>query len=882
MSSPAVHSRHLLLRHALLGAAVVLLSAGVLAVIALGDTPARAAASPGVTTRVSVADNGSQANGTSSLAAISGTGRWVAFTTTAQLDPLDQSREGSDEDVYVRDTQTGHTTLLSRGHEFVPTSPSPSPSPSPSDTGGGGIILRRALLPTPAPADDRSFDSAMSSNGRFVAFYTFAENIVDTDSTTEPLAYVVVCDRDPNDTGTFDNAFAYTLIGEAEAFDPSIDTLTMSADATRLAFTTTDDRFREHVVLATLQHGTRHEITGSTSVTVPVPATVPASGGRTFTDPESANPALSADGTHLALISLYFANNQGDPVTALWDYDVATQQVTRLDLDDAGHPISVGTPTTFVDQVAESGDGHQVAFTVTVGGAVGTVLRVLDRDPDGDGVLGPGAAPDQAIRSQVVSLDRAGKESSGRSPAFSADGRYLAYATDAANVHNGLDDPVQQSSCVHPQEDLSARPAASGPPTGLSTCDIVVRDLVVDRARVAAGLPRLPAELASPSLRSDCAAFVAGGTCEGDGDSDFPVLDADGSAVAYTSRADDLVTDDTNRFSDVFLRRFTPGLTADPLDFGQVRLDQDLTLAVPVAHNGFGPLTVQTVKVGGTNADDFTAEAPDTCPDALLHETDRCLVTVRFKPGALGDRTATLLVTWRGGPAPLSVPLRGTGVKVPVAGFDVTPDPVDFGTRPVTQDSPQATVTVTNPGDGPLTVTGVAVVGGGPTTFPDDYRITGNTCAAGPVPPGGTCRVTLVQRPLGIGARPAALSFDLAGIGTRLVPLNGAGTQPTLKANPPLAPAGRVSQVTGTAFPPGQRVTLTLDGMPTTTTVVAGPDGGFVTPLLVLPHTYAGPRQLHATVTVSAGLPTPVTVALSVPFLVVPGTLQPPDFATRN
>jgi hypothetical protein len=179
-------------------------------------------------------------------------------------------------------------------------------------------------------------------------------------------------------------------------------------------------------------------------------------------------------------------------------------------------------------------------------------------------------------------------------------------------------------------------------------------------------------------------------------------------------------------------------------------------------------------------------------------------------------------------------------------------------------------------------VKSVTVVGGGPTTFPNDYRVTGTTCTTAPVPPGGTCTVTVVQRPLGTGTRPAALSFDLGTTGIRLVPMTGAGAQPTLKAVPPVAPAGHVSQVTGTAFPPGQVVTLTLDGMPGATKVTADGNGGFVTPLLILPHTYAGPRQLHATASGPAGLPTPVTVALAVPFLVVPGTLQPPDFATRN
>jgi hypothetical protein len=97
-----------------------------------------------------------------------------------------------------------------------------------------------------------------------------------------------------------------------------------------------------------------------------------------------------------------------------------------------------------------------------------------------------------------------------------------------------------------------------------------------------------------------------------------------------------------------------------------------------------------------------------------------------------------------------------------------------------------------------------------------------------------------------------------------------------------LSPPGRVSQLTGTAFPPEQNVTVTLDGMPGTTVVATDRDGNFTVGLVILPHTSAGPRQLHGTATLDRDVAAPVTVAATTDYLVVPGTLQPPDFSVRR
>ena len=850
---------------------VVALLGGSAVVLIVDHQSATAAVSPGATERVSVTSDGRQGTSTntgfsrngSSEPSISADGRYVAFTSYDQLDPVDEHRDNDtsdNRDVYVRDTVTHHTTLLS--HSRTKAS---------------------------EPADRSSFMPSISGDGRFVAFITNATNIVTGSSPMD--VYLVIIDRDPKGTGTFDTGddFAYTQIDEVDDRGNELGNPSLSADASRVAYEAitpgddSPDTFDVRVSL--LRHGDHGQLLtpADGDITGPsLPGELSGSSGDGYFEDRASAPALSADGSHVVLIAEYLKRLDGGgflpPIEALFDFDVTSKAVTRVDLDDNGNPISTGAGADFVSQPAISGNGRLVAFTVSAGRDLLSTVRIVDRDPNGDGVFGPVAGPPpagQPISSTIAGRNTAGAVVSAQDPAFSADGRYFAFVTDAGGVHNGVDRVGGRFSCIHVDNE-------SPTPDNASNCDVVVRDLIVDRQRVAAGLPRLPAELASPS-NLPCAGFPAGTTCEGGGDSITPVLDADGSAVAYTSDAPDLVDGDTNNLPDAFERHFQPRLAGTPLDFGGLHLADALTLAVPVSHVGFGPLNVTTATVTGTNPTDFTPVVPDTCTNALLHETDRCLVSVRFKPGALGTRTATLEVRWRGSDTNVArIPLSGTGTITPVPGFSVNPDPINFGERPVTASSPPVAVTVTNTGTAPLTITTVDIfIGGG---FPGDFRISAQTCTGKPIAPQGTCQVTVIHRPLDTGARPAALQFldDSPPAGPHLIPMTGAGTIAKLLASPPLSQPRRVSQISGTAFPPGQTVHLNLDNMPGTTTVTTDAAGSFSTPLVIFPHTFPGPRQLRATTTVTAGLLTPVTVTVSIPFLVVPGTLQPPDFAVRN
>ncbi|MDZ7732595.1 MAG: hypothetical protein U5R31_05265 [Acidimicrobiia bacterium] len=99
----------------------------------------------GTTTRVSVATDGTQGNDESSEPAISADGRYIAFHSSAgNLVPDDTNGAA---DVFVRDTRTGTTTRVSVATDGT-------------------------------PANDRSRESAISADGRYIAFESSADNLV--------------------------------------------------------------------------------------------------------------------------------------------------------------------------------------------------------------------------------------------------------------------------------------------------------------------------------------------------------------------------------------------------------------------------------------------------------------------------------------------------------------------------------------------------------------------------------------------------------------------------------------------------------------------------------------------------------------------------------
>jgi WD40 repeat protein len=156
----------------------------------------------GVTERVSVSSSGVEANGASGGGSISADGRYVIFTSQADnLVPGDTNGKG---DAFVHDRQTGLTervTVSSLGIEgneggggvisangrYVAISSS-SDNLVPGDTNGEfdvfihdretGVTERISVSTTGLQANGPSFGTSISADGRHVAFYSEATNLV--------------------------------------------------------------------------------------------------------------------------------------------------------------------------------------------------------------------------------------------------------------------------------------------------------------------------------------------------------------------------------------------------------------------------------------------------------------------------------------------------------------------------------------------------------------------------------------------------------------------------------------------------------------------------------------------------------------------------------
>ena len=174
--------------------------------VAHGFNPLVADYDPGYTEVVSRATSGAKGNNQSSEPSISSDGRFVAFRSSAtNLDPADPDGDG---DIYVRDLQIGTTTLVSRASgvsgakgNFDSVGPSISSDGrfvafesfasnlDPVDPGlnydiyvrdlqtNTTTLVSRASGVAGAKGNEASLDPSISSDGRFVAFWSYATNL---------------------------------------------------------------------------------------------------------------------------------------------------------------------------------------------------------------------------------------------------------------------------------------------------------------------------------------------------------------------------------------------------------------------------------------------------------------------------------------------------------------------------------------------------------------------------------------------------------------------------------------------------------------------------------------------------------------------------------
>jgi Abnormal spindle-like microcephaly-assoc'd, ASPM-SPD-2-Hydin len=187
--------------------------------------------------------------------------------------------------------------------------------------------------------------------------------------------------------------------------------------------------------------------------------------------------------------------------------------------------------------------------------------------------------------------------------------------------------------------------------------------------------------------------------------------------------------------------------------------------SVTLTNSGGVPLTLIAAS---TSPGDFSVV--NACGNSLAaHAT--CAFNISFAPTAIGSRTATLTITDQFHYQ--IVALSGTGIPGP--GVSLTPVSLSFPATGVGLTALAQTLTLTNNGGVPLTVTKIAVS--------PSFAMALNSCTT-TLPASTSCSLTIVFAPTTPGPIAGNLTFtDNAGSGVQTTSLSGTGIDFSLTAS---------------------------------------------------------------------------------------------------
>ena len=391
-----------------------------------------------VTTRVSVDSFGAQANGLSQSVAISADGRYVAFRNDAtNLVPNDTN---ASMDVFVRDLQLGTTERVSvdsNGVEANGQSDRPAISADgryvafesgatnlvPGDTNGvWDIFVHDRLLGTNElvsvtssglQGDNHSIGPSISADGRYVAFFSYATNLVTGD--TNALLDVFVHDRQTGNTARV-SVDSNGVQGNDVSEEPSISgdgrSVLFLSHATNLVPGDTNGLI--DVFVHDLQSGATERVSVG-------------SGGIEAAGASVGLATISADGRYV-VFSDDASNLVAGDTNASWDAFVHDRQLgttLRVSLTSAG----------------AEGDGNSLASDISPDGRYVLFSSLSTNLDSGD----TNAVYDLFLRDSLsgtttrVGLGSGGAQGNGASGPgkFSSDGRVIAFTSYATNLVPG-------------------------------------------------------------------------------------------------------------------------------------------------------------------------------------------------------------------------------------------------------------------------------------------------------------------------------------------------------------------------------------------------------------------------------------------------------------
>ena len=343
----------------------------------------------GQTTRISVSTGGLQGNGSSDSAAMSANGRYVVFASTASNLVDGDTNHASD--VFLHDQASGVTTRLSVSRSG-----------------------RQANGPSAMPA--------ISADGRYVAFQSFASNLVrgDTNGLTDAFVRDLATGKTTRVSLTSRGRQARCNIGYCESTEP-----VLSEHGRYVAFQSSATNLVRHDTNRLGDVFVRDRRTGKT-MRMSVDSRGRQGGGDRTNNGSNA-PAISGNGRYVVFHSADSNLVRGDTngVFDIFAHDRRTGRTTRVSVSSSGAQANHES----LGAVSISSDGRYIAFTSLasnlVAGDANEITDVFLHD-------------DAAGTTTLASLGQAGNQgddaSSATGVAFSANDRYLAFSSWAANL----------------------------------------------------------------------------------------------------------------------------------------------------------------------------------------------------------------------------------------------------------------------------------------------------------------------------------------------------------------------------------------------------------------------------------------------------------------
>lgn len=402
----------------------------------------------------------------------------------------------------------------------------------------GPAVVLASISADLTPANGASAAPALSADGRFVAFASASNNLVNGDSNNQSDIFVY-----DKQNGTMQRV---SISSQGDQANGASSAPTISGDGRYIAFVSSatnlisgdtngaDDLF---------VYDRQQQTTARISVT---------HNGAQAND-RSQSPAFSSDGHFVVYASRATNLVPGDTNNALdiFRYDLQTGTVARVSVDSSGNEGNF-----FSEFPSISSDGRFIAFS-----SVASNLVPGDSNNETDVFV----RDMQAGTTARVSISNSGAQASGTSqrPAITGDGRWIAFESSAPNLvendTNALADVFLRDTIAGTTQRVSV--ASDGSESnGISNLASISQDgALVAFSSVASNLVPNDSNNAADVFVYGVASTstqrlsLSNTRLQSDASSTAPAMSADGRFLAFSSAATNLVTGDSNALTDIFV-----------------------------------------------------------------------------------------------------------------------------------------------------------------------------------------------------------------------------------------------------------------------------------------------------------------------------------------